>query len=64
MLTAFAGSDAEGAAALAAAHATRARQVLLARMRENIAASRPDVAPLRQADKAGKADKARRKTTA
>jgi DNA-binding GntR family transcriptional regulator len=38
MLTALAEHDTEGAAALAAAHSTRAKQVLLARMREKLAA--------------------------
>lgn len=37
ILTAFAEHDGDGAAMLSAAHATRAKQILLARMRENLA---------------------------
>lgn len=39
MLTAFAGHDGEGAAALSAAHSIRAKQNLLSRMREKLAAA-------------------------
>lgn len=39
ILTAFAERDADGAAALAAAHATRGKQALLAKMRKNLAAT-------------------------
>jgi DNA-binding GntR family transcriptional regulator len=48
MLAAFAQRDADGAAALSAAHSTRAKQILLARMREKRGAVGQAVASARQ----------------